>query len=619
MRALQLSSRITLVSPKPMKLFPVPSVVHSMHAPRTLACTLGRAIVTSFRWLSASAIALAAVPLSAQQTPAFDTGRLARHVQTLSSDAFEGRAPASRGEQMTVDYLVKEFQAAGLQPGGDVVNGQRQWTQKVPLLKSDLVSAPTVSVVTPTGPLNLVQGEQVAVRSPTNGQQQVQLNGAPIIFAGYGVSAPERQWDDFKGQDVKGKILVVLVNDPDFEGGEGQFGGKAMTYYGRWTYKYEEAARRGAAGVMIVHETDPASYGWATVKNSNTISMFDIVRQNPAGEHTPFESWIQRDTAVQLFRAAGLDFEQAKQAAKRRDFQPIDLKARLNATLNAKTEVINSNNVAAILPGRTRPDETVIYTAHHDHLGIGLPDTNGDRIYNGAADNATGVAHVIEQARAFARRPRPQRSVVFLVVAAEEKGLLGSEYYASNPLYPLAKTAGVLNTDVMGVNGRARNFTVRGSVKLDLIDRVVAEGRRQGRVLTPEPNPGAGSFFRSDHFPFAKVGVPAISYSPGNDLLNGGVARGTALAADYTAKRYHQPDDEFSPDWDYSGMVQDAQLLHRVGYALANSADWPEWAADAEFREIRQQSAAERGGVAPPPSNVPPAPETVPAPQGERG
>jgi Zn-dependent M28 family amino/carboxypeptidase len=351
--------------------------------------------------------------------------------------------------------------------------------------------------------------------------------------------------------------------------------------------------------------------------------MFDIVRQNPAAEHTPFESWIQRDTAVQLFRAAGLDFETAKQAAKRRDFQPIDLKARLNATLNAKTEVINSYNVAAMLPGRTRPDETVMYTAHHDHLGIGLPDANGDRIYNGAADNATGVAHVIEQARAFAKRPRTQRSVVFLVVGAEEKGLLGSEYYASNPLFPLAKTAGVFNTDVMGVNGRARNFTVRGSVKLDLIDRVVAEGGRQGRVLTPEPNPGAGSFYRSDHFPFAKVGVPAISFSPGNDLLNGGVARGDALAADYTAKRYHQPDDEFSPNWDYSGMVQDAQLLHRAGYALANSADWPEWAADAEFRSVREQSAAERGDAAaapPTPGAVPAEPEPMPTPErGERG
>ena len=383
--------------------------------------------MNTFRWLAGTAIALTAVPLAAQQAPSFDAARISRHVQTLGSDAYEGRAPATRGEQMTVEYISKAFQEAGLQPGGELVNGQRQWTQRVPLLKSNHVSAPQVSVVTAQGPVAMTQGEQIAVRSPTNGQSQVQINGAPLVFAGYGVSAPERQWDDFKDQDVRGKILVVLINDPDIEGGEGNFGGREMTYYGRWTYKYEEAARRGAAGVMIVHETEPASYGWATVKNSNTNEMFDIVRQNPAAEHTAFESWIQRDTAVQLFRAAGLDFEQAKQAAKRRDFQPIDLKAQLNANLNAKTEVITSYNVAGILPGTTRPDETVIYTAHHDHLGIGQPDANGDRIYNGAFDNATGIAHIIEQARAFARRPRTERSVVFLAVAAEEKGLLGTE------------------------------------------------------------------------------------------------------------------------------------------------------------------------------------------------
>jgi Zn-dependent M28 family amino/carboxypeptidase len=370
-----------------------------------------------------------------------------------------------------------------------------------------------------------------------------------------------------------------------------------MTYYGRWTYKYEEAARRGATGVMVVHETDPASYGWATVKNSNTITMFDIVRANPAAEHTPFESWIQRDTAVALFRAAGLDFEAAKQAAKRRDFQPIDLKAKLNAVVNAKTETITSYNVAGMLAGRTRPDETVIYTAHHDHLGIGAPDANGDRIFNGAVDNGTGIAHLIEQARAFARRPRTQRSVVFLAVGAEEKGLLGSEYYASNPLFPLGKTAGVLNTDVMGTWGRARNYSIRGSAKLGLLDRLIAEATKQGRVFTPEPNPGAGSFFRSDHFPFAKVGVPAISFTPGNDLVNGGVERGNALAAEYTAKRYHQPDDEFNPAWRFDGMVQDAQHLHAGGYRRASSGDWPNGSDDRQFRSRRDESAGARGGT----------------------
>jgi len=579
--------------------------------------------VKTFRWLTASAIALAAVPLAAQSGVSFDASRLAQHVRTLSDDSFEGRAPATRGEQMTVDYIVKEFRAAGLQPGGEVVNGERQWTQRVPLLKSEHVQPPQVTVLTPQGPLPLAQGEQIAVRSPTNGQQQVRLDGAPLVFAGYGVSAPERQWDDFKGQDVRGKILVVLVNDPDFEGGEGNFEGKAMTYYGRWTYKYEEAARRGAAGVMIVHETDPASYGWATVKNSNTITMFDIVRPNPAAEHTPFESWIQRDTAIELFRRAGLDFEQAKQAAKRRDFQPIDLKSRLNTNLNAKTEVITSYNVSGVLPGRTRPDETVIYTAHHDHLGIGPADANGDRIYNGAVDNATGIAHLIEQARAFARRPRSERSVVFLAVAAEEKGLLGTEYYVSNPLYPLGKTAGIINTDVMAVNGRARDFSVRGNERFGLLDLLIEEGRRQGRTYKPDPGAAAGSFFRSDHFPFAKGGVPALSFTPGRDLVNGGTARGDALAADYTAKRYHQPDDEFDPKWDLSGMVQDSLLLHRVGYRLANSPDWPNWSDESEFRSVRDRSAGDRGGTpsAAPPAQPPAAqpPAAQPPSKGERG
>ena len=571
----------------------------------------------TFRFLAATAVAIAAAPLTAQ-TVAFDPDRIRRHVQTLSADTFEGRGPATRAEQMTVDYLTREFQAAGLEPGGEVVNGQRQWTQRVPLLKSDIVGTPRLEFRTPQGAVALTQGEQISVRSPLNGQARVNLAGAPILFVGYGVTAPERQWDDFKNADVRGKVIVVLVNDPDIEGGEGDFGGRAMTYYGRWTYKFEEGARRGAAGVFVVHEAEPASYGWATVKNSNTNTMFDIVRQNPATEHVPVEGWIQRDTAVQLFRSAGLDFEAAKQAAKRRDFQPIDLKSTFTADLTAKTEVITSYNVAGLLRGRTRPDETVIYTAHHDHLGIGLPDANGDRIYNGAVDNSTGVGHIIEQARAFARRPRPQRSVVFLAVGAEEKGLLGTEYYVANPLYPLGRTAGVLNTDSMGVHGRARNFGIAGTAKLDLLDMLIAEGRRQNRSFSGDPRPEAGSFFRSDHFPFAKAGVPAISWRAGNDLVNGGTARGDALAADYTAKRYHQPDDEYSPTFDFGGMVQDAQLLHNVGYRLANSNEWPNWTPDGEFRATRDQSAAERTG-APAPAAPPQQPGEQPPKKGERG
>ncbi|MFL6787726.1 MAG: M28 family metallopeptidase, partial [Sphingomicrobium sp.] len=510
----------------------------------------------------------------------------------------------------TVAYLSDQFAKAGLQPGGDLLNGKRSWTQAVPLLRSEFTGNPQVTLSLGGKPAPLTQGNEIAVRAPTNGDKMMMIDGSPLVFAGYGVKAPERGWDDFKGQDMRGKIMVVLVNDPDFEGGEGNFGGKAMTYYGRWTYKYEEGARQGAKGVLVIHETEPASYGWATVKNSNTNAMFDIVRQNPAAEHPPLEGWIQRDLAAQLFTASGTSLEAMKAAARRKDFKPVPLKASLNAHGDAKTEVITSHNVVGILPGASRPDETVIYTAHWDHLGIGLPDASGDRIYNGAIDNGTGLAQLIEQARAFAAEPRTQRSVVFMAVTAEEKGLLGSEYYAANPLYPLAKTAGMINTDVMGVLGPARDFTIRGNQKFGLLDMLVEEGARRGRRYTPDPRPETGGFFRSDHFTLAKAGVPAMSFGPGQDLVNGGAERAKAWQANYTAKMYHQPADEYDPSWDFSGMVDDAQLLHAVGLRLANSCEWPNWSQDSEFRAARDRTAGERQG---------PCAATKPAKPGERG
>ena len=526
--------------------------------------------------------------------PVFDPAKLDAHVKTLSDDSFEGRGPATSGETKTVAYLIEQLTAAGVEPGGEIINGRRQWTQRVPLLKSDLVGAPTITLHRGGQSKTLRQGPDIAIRSPMNGQSRIRLDKVPMVFAGYGVTAPERGWDDFKDVDVRGKVIVVLVNDPDFEGGEGEFGGKAMTYYGRWTYKYEEAAKRGAAGVIIVHETEPASYGWATVENSNTNTMFDIVRQNPGAAHAPVNGWIQLEQARAMMAGAGLDFAALKAAAKRKDFKPVDLKTRMSVALDAKTEIITSYNVAGKVTGTDFPNETVIYTAHHDHLGVGKPDANGDSIFNGAIDNATGTAHVIEQARAFAAGPKPQRSVVFLFVGAEEKGLLGSEYYVANPLYSLGTTAGVLNTDSMGVHGPARNFSMSGSAKFGLLDMLMAEGARRGRTFTPESNPGAGLFFRSDHFPFAQEGVPAISFKPGNDLIEGGAARGSALAADYTAKRYHQPDDEWRPDFNYLGMVEDAKLLHALGQRLANSRDWPNWSADSEFRAARDRTTSQR-------------------------
>ena len=554
---------------------------------------------------------LAPMAAAAQAQPRFDRTLLARHVQILSSDAYEGRGPATRGETKTVDYIIRQFSAAGLLPGGEVVNGQRGWTQRVPLLKSDIVGQPRLSLNLGGAAVPLTQGNEISVRAPMNGASRVALANAPLLFVGYGTSAPERGWDDYKGVDVRGKMLVMLVNDPDFEGGEGDFGGKAMTYYGRWTYKFEQAAKLGAAGVLLIHETAPASYGWATVKNSNTNTMFDIVRANPAGSHTPLESWIQRDVAERLFRDSGTTLEAAKRAARTKAFRPMPLKATMSANYDATTSTITSYNVAGVVPGKTRPAETVIYTAHHDHLGIGQPDANGDRIYNGAIDNGTGIAQLIEQGRAFAKGPRPHRSVVFLAVGAEEKGLLGSEYYVANPLYPLESTVGVINTDGGNVFGRARDFSISGSAKLELLDMLISEGKRAGRSYFPEENVGAGYFFRSDHFPFAKRGVPAISFRRGNDFVVGGKTRGIALQEDYTAKRYHQPDDEYDPNWDFTGMVDDSILLHRLGQRLANGQMWPQWSEDSEFRAVRDRSAGERA-----------APQAQPRPvraPGERG
>ena len=543
------------------------------------------------------ATAIAILPFSAfAADPQFDAGRLTEHVKVLSDDSFEGRGPATAGETKTVAYIAEQYAKAGLQPGGDKgKDGKRAWTQDVPLGRFDIDGPVAASFTVGGKTVSLAQGDDIAIRASMTGQKAVSLKNAPIVWAGYGVKAPERNWDDFKGLDVKGKIIVVLINDPDIETGEGDFGGKAMTYYGRWTYKYEEAARLGAAGVLIVHETKGASYGWATVKNSNTNTMFDIVRKDPTKAHTAVESWITRDVAVALFKDAGLDFEAEKKKAQGRDFQPVELKgATFSADFKVKPEVIVSKNVVGLLPGKTHPDEYVIYSGHWDHLGVGQPDARGDTIYNGAVDNATGVAAVIEQGRAFAAGPRPDRSIVFMTVTAEEKGLLGTEYYASNPLYPLSKTVAVINTDSLKPLGPARDFTVSGDAKQDLLDLLIAEGKTVGRSYIPDPRPEAGSFYRSDHFPFAKRGVPAISFGGGIDIIDGKPGEARAWAEAYTKDQYHQPADEWSADWRMDGMVSDLTLMHDLGSDLANSRIWPEWDKDSEFKAARDATRSER-------------------------
>jgi len=528
-------------------------------------------------------------------TPKFDGARISADVKELASDAYEGRSPATAGEEKTIAFLSKQFAAAGLQPGGDLKDGKRLWTQAVPLRKGDIVGTASLALSSKGTPQSLTQGKEIAVRAAMNGATEVDIQNAPLVFLGYGVNAPERNWNDFKDVDLKGKIAVVLINDPDFETGEGDFDGKGMTYYGRWTYKYEEGARQGALGVLIVHETAPASYGWATVAGSNTNTMFDVVRDNPADAHPLLEGWIQRDLAVDLFKRAGQDFEALKKQAQRRDFKPVELKGEtLSAKYAVKTEVITSHNVAARLEGSTHPDETVVYSAHWDHIGVGKPDANGDTIFNGALDNASGTASLVELARGFAKGKRPERSVLFLAVTAEEKGLLGSEYYASHPLYPLAKTVAVINMDGMAPFGPSRDFGIYGSARLELLDQLKDVAKGWDIRYTPDPKPEAGLFFRSDHFPFAKRGVPAVSYSAGQDWVDGGVAAGKAASDDYTAKRYHQQGDEWQPDWKFAGAARDLEVLYTLGNQLANSRSWPNWSDDSQFRAPRDASAAER-------------------------
>ncbi len=541
------------------------------------------------------AVAACAFSTAAMAAPALDGARIKEDIRVLSADDFEGRAPASKGEEKTVAYLVQQLKAAGVQPAGDKqADGSRAYTQDVPLARFATKGPVAVSVNAAGKTETWAQGEQIAIRAAQTGVDRLTLKDVPIVFAGYGVKAPERNWDDFKGVDLKGKIALVLVNDPDFETGEGDFGGKAMTYYGRWTYKFEEAARQGAVGFLVIHETAPASYGWNTVKNSNTNEIFDVIRKTPSEAHAPLEGWVQRDNAVALFKAAGLDFEALKKQAQTRAFKPVELKGvTLSADYAIDAQKVISKNVVGVVPGSKRPDERVIYTAHWDHLGVGQPDAKGDRIYNGALDNASGTAALLELGRAFAKT-KPERSVMFLAVTAEEKGLLGSEYYADNPLYPLATTVGVLNMDGMNFLGRARDVTMSGNAPLTLQDDMIKVAAKYGMTFSPDPNPQAGSFYRSDHFPFAKRGVPAISFGAGQDLEAGGKAAGKAASEAYTRDAYHQQADNFDPNWKMDGVIQELSIFYDLGSELANSGRWPEWKQGAEFKAVRDETRTQR-------------------------
>jgi len=500
--------------------------------------------------------------------------KLHEYIAVLASDEFEGRAPASRGEELTLEYLGDHFEGLGLEVE----------LQPVPLVSITADPDMTLDVRGEDGTVSLAYQDDMMAWT-TRVVEEVSLEDSELVFAGYGIVAPEYGWDDYEGLDVEGKTVVVLVNDPGFATEDPElFGGRAMTLYGRWTYKYEEAARQGAAGAIIVHETEPAAYGWEVVSGSWSGPQFGLVAEDLNMSNVAVEGWITEETARATLARAGQDFDALKEAALSPDFTPVPLgDLSVSVTIRNTLQESESYNVIAKLPGSTRPDEYVIYVAHWDHLG-----RDGDLIYNGAVDNASGTAGVMLLAEAFAAlESPPERSVLFMAVTAEEQGLLGSAHYASNPVYPLAETVAVINIDAPNYIGPTRDIEIVGYGNSELDDYLKAAAARHGRVVNPEDQPEAGFFYRSDHFSFAREGVPALYPKMGVDMVDGGVERGRALAAEYVAERYHKPSDEYSVEMDLRGLAQDLTLLFEVGHTLADSGDWPNWTEGNEFRAAR--------------------------------
>lgn len=529
----------------------------------------------------------------AQKSPTFDAYRLSAEVKTLSSDAFEGRAPDTSGEIKTVEYITREFTDAGLSPGGDMKDGKRTWTQAVPLGRFEITGPVKIAVRTGGETVPWTQGEQIAVRAAMNGATVVKVDNVPLVFVGYGVDAPERNWDDYKGLDLKGKIGIVLVNDPDFETGQGDFGGKAMTYYGRWTYKYAEAALQGAAACFIVHTSDAAAgYPFSVLQNGNRGPQLSLPSSVDPAPRLPVAGWLTHAAATRLFAAAGKDFDALAAAAAKPGFKPVPLGATASISLRNKIDHFESKNVLAMIPGDYKPDEVVVYTAHWDHLGTD-PSRPGHKVYGGAIDNGTGLSMLLEIAGAFAQqRTPPERSILFFMPTLEESGLLGSQYYAAQPVFALNRTVADIAVDALPIIGRAHDMTVIGKGQSQLEDMLADVLKAQGRVISPETTPENGFYFRSDHFNFARAGVPAMLASSGLDLLDGGEAAGRKAAEDYTAHRYHTPNDVFDPAWDYSGILEDTQALYELGQYLSHAGVWPAWYADSPFKARRDRMMA---------------------------
>jgi Zn-dependent M28 family amino/carboxypeptidase len=512
--------------------------------------------------------------------------------RTLSSDEFEGRMPGTAGEEKTLAYLVEKFAAAGLQPGN-----HGSWFQDVPLVEIEGKNYAPLTVAGNGKTLSFKYGEDfigVSYREVPH----TDLKDSELVFVGYGINAPERGWNDYAGIDMHGKTAVILVNDPDYESEslEGTFNGKAMTYYGRWTYKYEEAARQGAAGAIIVHDTYPASYGWNVVQSSWSGPQAFAERKDGGADQTQFNGWVQKPVAEQILRAAGQDFAALSAAAKQPGFKPVPLGLAVSTSFDNSVRKYASKNVIGVLPGNERPDEYVIHSAHWDHLGRCTANAEGDDICNGAIDNATGTAALVAIAEAHRKAGPTARSLVFIALTAEEQGLLGSEYYAANPVFPLDHTVGGVNMDALSLAGPAKDVTVVGGGKSELDAYLAKALAAEGRTATPDSEPQAGYYYRSDHFSFAKRGVPMFNVEGGKDLVQGGRAAGEAWAKHYNETAYHGPDDEYDPNWDWSGVAKDLQLYYRLGRMLAETSAWPNWLPGDEFRRIRDESCAAPGG-----------------------
>lgn len=523
----------------------------------------------------------------AQARDVIDWTVIRDHTRILSSDAFEGRAPGTPGEEKTIAHIVAAFQKAGLQPGN---NGS--WTQDVPIVEIDTSPLAKMTVQGAKMPaMTLVYGTDMVVWTKRQ-VQSIGISSSDLVFAGYGINAPEWDWNDYAGIDVRGKTVLVLVNDPGFATQDPKlFNGKAMTYYGRWTYKLEEAARQGAAAVLIVHDTAAASYPWAVVQSSWTGPQVDIDYPDKGMSRAGAEGWITSEVAQKLFAAAGVDFTAAKTAAARRGFKAMPLPQTISIVLNNTLRASKSRNVVAVLPGRKKAAEHFLYTAHWDHLGRCTADATGDDICNGAVDNASGVAGLIALAEAFGKQKKqPDRSVLFVAFTAEESGLLGSQWLAQNPVVPVNKIVSGINMDGLNFVGFTENVVVVGSGKSELEPYLVKYAGKQKRVVEPEEKPEAGSFFRSDHFPLAKAGVPML-YADGGSRVRGKPADyGRKMAEDYTAKRYHKPSDEFSDTMDFKAATEDVALFYMIGNDIANSTVWPNWYPSAEFRAARDAS-----------------------------